>query len=55
VQQRSGPRNGAVIKTLVDQFRYPLHGPGEVWEGVAGLIEENGGVVRMGERLVRIG
>jgi protoporphyrinogen oxidase len=48
------PRNGAVIKTLVDSFRYPPHGPGEVWERVAELVEKNGGVVRMGERLVRI-
>jgi protoporphyrinogen oxidase len=47
-------RRGAVIKTLVDRFRYPPHGPGEVWERVAGLIEKKGGVVRMGERLVRI-
>lgn len=49
------PRHGAVIKTLVDRFRYPPHGPGEVWERVAGLIENKGGVVRMGERLVRVG
>ena len=49
------PRRGAVIKTLVDSFRYPPHGPGEVWERVAGLIEETGSEVRMGERIVRIG
>jgi protoporphyrinogen oxidase len=49
-----GPRNGAVIKTLVDSFRYPPHGPGEVWARVAELVRKNGGVVRMGERLVRV-
>jgi protoporphyrinogen oxidase len=48
------PRNGRVIKTLIDRFRYPPHGPGEVWERVAGLIEKKGGIVRMGERLVRV-
>ena len=48
------PRDGRIIKTLVDRFRYPPHGPGEVWEKVAGLIEKKGGVVRMGERLVRV-
>jgi protoporphyrinogen oxidase len=48
------PRDGKVIKTLVDRFRYPPHGPGEVWERVAGLIKKEGGIVRMGERLVRV-
>ena len=48
------PGGRAVIKTLVNRFRYPPHGPGEVWERVAGLIENNGGSIRMGERLVRI-
>ena len=47
-------RNGPVIKTLVDTFRYPPHGPGEVWARVAEMVEKNGGVVRMGERLVRV-
>src|SRR5216684_56035 len=34
------PRNGTVIKTLVDSFRYPPHGPGEVWEKVADLVQK---------------
>jgi protoporphyrinogen oxidase len=46
--------NRTVIKTLVDSFRYPPHGPGEVWARVAELVEKNGGAVRMGERLVRV-
>jgi protoporphyrinogen oxidase len=49
-----GRRRGPVIKTLVDSFRYPPHGPGEVWETVTGLIGKKGGEVRMGERIVRI-
>jgi protoporphyrinogen oxidase len=40
--------NGAVIKTLVDRFRYPIQGPGEMWEKVAAVIEKAGGAVRMG-------
>jgi len=40
--------NGAVIKTLVDHFRYPVLGPGEMWQKAARSIEEAGGVVRMG-------
>src|SRR3984957_16992175 len=42
------------IKTLVERFRYPPHGPGEVWERVADLIEKKSGVLRMGERLMRV-
>src|SRR5208282_4436659 len=40
--------NGAVIKTLVDRFRYPVQGPGEMWEKAAGAIELAGGAVKMG-------
>ena len=40
--------NGAVIKTLVDHFRYPALGPGEMWERTARFIEEKGGAVLMG-------
>jgi protoporphyrinogen oxidase len=42
-------RNGAVIKTLVDHFRYPALGPGEMWQKAADLIEKAGGAVRMGQ------
>ena len=51
---RNGSAKGQVIKTLVENFRYPPHGPGEVWERVARLIETSGGSLRMGERLVRV-
>ncbi|MGH7922975.1 MAG: NAD(P)/FAD-dependent oxidoreductase, partial [Candidatus Binatus sp.] len=47
-------RGTGVIKTLVDRFRYPPHGPGEVWERVARIIESEGGAIRMGERVVAI-
>ncbi len=45
-RKRSG---GPVIKTLIDRFRYPAHGPGEMWETLTKKIEERGAVVRMGE------
>jgi protoporphyrinogen oxidase len=44
----------AVIKTLVDHFRYPARGPGEMWERVAGMIERQGGAVCSGQRVVEI-
>ncbi len=37
------PTRGAVIKTLIDRFRYPGHGPGEMWEAVAKAVEARGG------------
>ena len=46
--------NGAVIKTLVDRFRYPVQGPGEMWQKAACAIEQAGGVVRMGQAVREI-
>lgn len=45
---------GPVIKTLIDRFRYPAHGPGEMWETLTKKIEERGAVVQMGESAVSI-
>ncbi len=47
-------RGGAVVKTLTDHFRYPPHGPGEVWERVTEIIKSKGGEVRMGERVMAV-
>jgi protoporphyrinogen oxidase len=51
---RRSNHNAAVIKTLVDHFRYPACGPGEMWENVAGMIEKKGGVVSGGQQVVEI-
>jgi len=43
-------------KTLVEQFRYPRLGPGQMWETVAERVRNAGGEVRLGlevNRLVR--
>jgi protoporphyrinogen oxidase len=45
---------GPVIKTLIDRFRYPVHGPGEMWETLTKKIEERGAEVRMSESVVSI-
>ncbi|RRA48944.1 NAD(P)/FAD-dependent oxidoreductase [Acidipila sp. EB88] len=34
--------------SLIEQFLYPKFGPGQLWEHVAGLVEQQGGEVRMG-------
>jgi protoporphyrinogen oxidase len=51
--KRRGPRE-AVIKTLADRFRYPTHGPGQMWETVSKRILERGGEVILGGRVDRI-
>jgi protoporphyrinogen oxidase len=42
------------VKTLVDRFRYPRLGPGEVWQAAAKRMQELGGQLQMGERVTRI-
>ena len=42
---------GEVIKTLIDSFRYPRLGPGQLWEACAGKVRAQGGEVRMGTRV----
>ncbi|HTO96152.1 MAG TPA: NAD(P)/FAD-dependent oxidoreductase [Myxococcales bacterium] len=49
---RRKPRDkSAVIKTLIDSFRYPRKGPGMIWEACARKVREMGGTVRMGEKV----
>src|SRR5205085_9195527 len=42
----------AVIKTLIDTFRYPRRGPGMMWEACAARIRDMGGDIRMGATVV---
>jgi protoporphyrinogen oxidase len=45
---------GAVITTLIDAFRYPRHGPGEMWECVTQRLREGGNIVALGQEVVRV-
>jgi len=47
-------RADGTVKTLIDRFRYPTLGPGEVWQTVADRIRQLGGEIHMGERVVRV-
>jgi protoporphyrinogen oxidase len=40
-----------VIKTLIDEFRYPRLGPGQLWERVRDVLAERGQPVMMGYRV----
>jgi protoporphyrinogen oxidase len=51
--KKSGDR-GAVIKTLIDEFRYPQYGPGQMWERVAQLLREGGNVVALGQEVLAV-
>jgi protoporphyrinogen oxidase len=46
--------DGAVIKTLIDQFRYPRLGPGQLWQRVAQILAGQGYPVLMGHEVVRV-
>jgi protoporphyrinogen oxidase len=46
--ESSQPKSGAVIKTLIESFRYPSKGPGMMWEAAARKVEEQGGSIEMG-------
>lgn len=43
-----------VIKTLIDEFRYPRLGPGMMWERVADNLQEAGATLKMGEKVTKI-
>ncbi len=49
--KRKAQKNGEVIKTLIDTFRYPRLGPGMMWDACAEKIKEIGGSVLMGHRV----
>jgi len=51
---RPQKKGGAVVKTLIDTFRYPRLGPGQLWEKTRALVEERGVKVEMGREVVRI-
>jgi protoporphyrinogen oxidase len=44
----------AVVKTLVDAFRYPRLGAGQMWETVAARLASAGHPVRMGEEVMAV-
>ncbi len=50
----SRPKDGGVIKTLINSFRYPRLGPGQMWERARDRIIDNGGTVMMGSTISAI-
>ncbi|HEX8994811.1 MAG TPA: NAD(P)/FAD-dependent oxidoreductase [Ktedonobacterales bacterium] len=50
----TGTDRSAVIKTLIDEFRYPKRGPGEMWERVATKLREGGNIVALGQEVLSV-
>jgi protoporphyrinogen oxidase len=48
----AGADKSKVIKSLIDTFRYPRQGPGMMWEACANKIQEMGGDLHMGMKVV---
>ncbi len=46
--------NSKVETSLIEEFIYPKHGPGQLWETVAGDIVNAGGELRMDTRVERV-
>jgi protoporphyrinogen oxidase len=49
--QRKPKDRSAVVKTLIDTFRYPRRGPGMMWERCAAEVRRMGGRVHMARRV----
>jgi protoporphyrinogen oxidase len=51
---RRPSNRGEVVTTLIDKFRYPRFGPGQMWERIAGISEKKGFPVLFGRSIDRI-
>jgi protoporphyrinogen oxidase len=52
--RRAAKNRGEVVTTLIDKFRYPRFGPGQMWERVAEISEKKGSPVLFGRSIDRI-
>ena len=52
--RRKPSKRGEIVTTLIDRFRYPRLGPGQMWERVADIAASKGRPVRLGQSVVRI-
>jgi len=51
--QNTKQQGKAVIKTLIDHFRYPRKGPGMMWEAAADKTKKMGGQIYLDSQVVR--
>jgi protoporphyrinogen oxidase len=49
------PKNGSnTVKTLIEEFHYPRHGPGMMWAAFQQAVQAKGGQVKLNHPVVRI-
>src|SRR5260370_22345733 len=48
IPSRGTKSRGEIVATLIDKFRYPRFGPGQMWERVADISSEKGSPVLFG-------
>jgi protoporphyrinogen oxidase len=51
---RKAGRRGEIVTTLIDRFRYPRLGPGQMWERVAEVSEQKHHPVLLGRSVTRV-
>ncbi|HUO08155.1 MAG TPA: NAD(P)/FAD-dependent oxidoreductase [Phycisphaerae bacterium] len=49
-----GQRQNGAVKTLIDEFRYPRRGPGQLWEACASTVRRHGWSVQMQTQVIGI-
>jgi protoporphyrinogen oxidase len=52
--RRKARKRGEIVTTLIDRFRYPRLGPGQMWERVAEISAAKGQPVLLGQAVERI-
>src|SRR5487761_1057895 len=54
IPRRAARNRGEIVTTLIDKFRYPRFGPGQMWERVADISSEKGSPVLFGQSIESI-
>ena len=52
--RRKATKRGEIVTTLIDRFRYPRFGPGQMWERVAEFTATRGRPVLLGRAVSRV-
>jgi protoporphyrinogen oxidase len=48
------PQNKHNVKSLIDSFKYPRKGPGQMWSATTEKIKQNGGRVWLGRKVIKL-
>jgi protoporphyrinogen oxidase len=52
--KRKARKRGEIVTTLIDKFRYPRLGPGQMWERVAEIAAEKAQPVQLGQSVTAV-